>query len=121
MALKREVSLGVGLATMALVWGIYSTALPSVLDVRAAQPDDRDAAGTERAASWTAAAAVAGVSLIAKDPTVFILGGGMVIVLSWWHRHANQYNPSIGSAVMPSSRAVMANQNGADAGYTPGG
>jgi hypothetical protein len=121
MALKREVSLGVGLATMALVWGIYNSALPSVLDVRSGQPDDKDAAGTERAASWTAAAAVAGVSLIAKDPTVFVLGGSMVVILAWWHRHANQYNPSLGSAVMPSSRAVMAASMNSDAGYTPGG
>src|SRR6185369_13477202 len=78
MALKREVSLGVGLATAALVWGIYNSALPSIADVRVSQPDDPDAAAVERAATWTAAAAVAGVSLISRDPTVFVLGGSMV-------------------------------------------
>lgn len=121
MALKREFSLGVGLATAALVWGIYSTALPSIADVRVSQPNDRDAAAAERAASWTAAAAVAGISLIAKDPTVFVLGGSMVVVMSWWHRHSNQYNPSLGSAVMPSTRAVMSNAMNSGAGYTPSG
>lgn len=121
MALKREVSLGVGLATAALVWGIYNSALPSVADVRVGQPNDADAASVERAASWTAAAVVAGVSLIAKDPTVFVLGGSMVVVLSWWHRHANHYNPSLGSAVTPSSRSIMSNAMNADAGYTPAG
>jgi hypothetical protein len=43
-----------------------------------------------------AAAAVAGVSLLSKDPTVFVLGGGMIVALSWWHRHANHYDAAIG-------------------------
>jgi len=121
MALKREVSLGVGLATAALVWGIYNSALPSIADVRVNDPDDRDVAATERAASWTAAAVVSGISLIAKDPTVFVLGGSMIVVMAWWHRHANAYNPSVGSAVMPSSRQVQNDSMSVGAGYTPAG
>lgn len=95
MALKREVSLGVGLATAALVWGIYNAALPSLAETRVSAPHDVDLAATERAATWTAAAAVAGVSLLSKDPTVFVLGGGMVIALAWWHRHSNHFDASI--------------------------
>ena len=116
MALKREVSLGVGLATAALVWGIYNSALPSIADVRVSQPNDPDASATERAATWTAAAAVAGVSLISRDPTVFVLGGSMVIVLSWWHRHANAYNPSLGSATVPSVGPLTGDMS---EGYAP--
>jgi hypothetical protein len=115
--LKREVSLGVGLATAALVWGIYQGALPTLAEGRVSDPQDRDLAGAERAASWTAAAAVAGVSLIAKDPTVFILGGSMVVALAWLHRHANHNNPMTGAAsYTPSSRQVSAEINSADAG-----
>jgi hypothetical protein len=119
MALKREVSLGVGLATAALVWGVYNTALPSIADVRVGAPGDRDIAASERTATWTAAAAVAGISLLAKDPTVFVLGGSMVVALAWWHRHSNQYNPSTGGAFTPSSADVMGASMATDAGYTP--
>jgi hypothetical protein len=121
MALKREVSLGVGLATAALVWGVYNTALPSVADVRVGEPQDRDIAASERTATWTSAAAVAGVSLLAKDPTVFIIGGAMVVTLAWWHRHANHFNPSLGSATTPSSRQVQAEEMTVGAGYSPAG
>jgi hypothetical protein len=119
MALKREVSLGVGLATAALVWGVYNTALPAVADVRVGQPQDPDIAASERTATWVSAAAVAGVSLISKDPTVFVLGGTMVVALAWWHRHANHFNPAVGSSTTPSSRQVMSELNAMGAGYSP--
>lgn len=119
MALKREVSLGVGLATAALVWGVYNSALPSIADVRVGSPGDGDIAASERTATWTAAAVVAGVSLLAKDPTVFVLGGAMVVTLAWWHRHSNMHNPSLGSSFIPSAANVMGAAMDADAGYTP--
>lgn len=118
--MKREVSLGVGLATAALVWGIYNSALPSIADVRVGDPGDRDADAAERVAAWTSAAVVSGVSLIAKDGTVFVLGASMIIALSWWHRHSNQYSPSLGMATLPSSRQIMNEMNSQDAGVSPG-
>ncbi len=118
MALPRQASLGVGLATAALVWGVYNVALPTVADSRVGAPGDADLAGAERAASWASAAAVAGVSLLAKDPTVFIIGGSMVVFMAWWNRHANHHDSSLGSAVMPSSRQVMDPMT-ADTGYSP--
>ena len=105
--MRREVSLGVGLATAALAAGVYNLSLPSVVEARVNEPGDSHLASTERTATWTAAAVVAGVSLISKDPTVFILGGSVVIGLAWWHRHANHFNPATGSSVLPSSRQVM--------------
>lgn len=121
MALKREVSLGVGLATAALVWGVYNSALPSIAEARVSAPSDNDLNAAERTATWTSAAVVAGVSLLAKDPTVFVLGGAMVVVLAWWHRHSNMVNPMTGLANIPSSRQVMNEINTANAGYTPAG
>jgi hypothetical protein len=121
MALKREVSLGVGLATAALVWGIYNSALPSVAEARVSSPHDSDLSGTERAAAWTAAAAVAGVSLLSRDPTVFVLGGGMIVVLSWWHRHANHFDAQIGMIGQSGMASGKTGSNGmVDAGgYLP--
>ncbi len=105
--LPREASLGVGLATAALVWGIYQTALPSIAEQRVSDPDDSDLHAAERGAMWTATAAVAAVSLLSKDTTVFVLGGAMVIAMSWWNRHANHFNAALGSSVVPASRLVM--------------
>lgn len=119
--LKRETSLAVGLATAALVWGVYNGALPSVAATRATPANDGHLSSTERAATWTAGAVVAGVSLIAKDPTVFIMGGSMVVALAWWHRHANATDPTMGSAVLPTSRQVMSEVNAQGAGSSPAG
>lgn len=118
MALGREVSLGVGLATAALVWGIYQYGLPSMADVRIQKANDRDLDAAERAAAWQSAAIVAGVSLIARDATVFVLGGSMIVGLSMWARHSNSVDPHRGSSVIPSSRMVMA-ESAADTGYVP--
>lgn len=96
--LKPETSLGVGLATAVLVFAIFQNATPSIADIRVSEEQDPDIDSAERLASWTAAGAVAGISLIARDPTVFVLGGSMVVAMAWWHRHANQVNPLTGKA-----------------------
>jgi hypothetical protein len=99
MALRTpEVSIGVGLATMTVVYSIYQGALPSVADVRSLDAHNGDVEAAERLAGWTAAGVVAGISLLAKDGTVFILGGSMVVVMAWWHRHADAVMPAEGKA-----------------------
>lgn len=99
MALKPEVSIGVGLATVAVAYGTYAHFMPAVTDARVADPNDPVLAASERSATWTAAAIVAGISLIAKDPTVFVMGGATVLILAWTHRHANMVDPATGKAV----------------------
>lgn len=99
MALKPEVSLPVALATATIVYGIYSNGMPPVVDIRTAPQNHPDVDSAERAAAWTSAAVVAGISLIAKDATVFIIGGAMVVAMSWWHRHASNVNPDWSMAV----------------------
>lgn len=96
MALRPEVSLPVGLATAAVVWVVYDHALPSITDTRVGGHDDTHLWQTEKQASLVSIAVVGGISLLAKDPTVFIIGGAMTIALSWWHRHANMVDPSTG-------------------------
>lgn len=98
MALKAETSLTVGLATAAVVYSVYSNALPTVADIRVGDANDDHIARAEQLAAWTAAGVVAGVALIAKDPTVFVMGGTMVVALAWWHRHANAVDPISGLA-----------------------
>lgn len=119
MPLPRQVSLGVGLATAALVWGVYNTALPSVAEARVSAPNDADLAATERAASWTAAAVVAGVSLLSKDPTVFVIGGSMVVALAWWHRHSNHFNAAQGKLQPNPAPRAQTNGMTESSGYMP--
>ena len=96
--LKPEISLTVGLATAVLVFAIYQQATPSIADIRVGDELDPDIEDAERVASWTAAGTVAAVSLLAKDATVFILGGSMVIAMAWMTRHADAVNPLTGRA-----------------------
>lgn len=100
MNLKPEVSLGVGLATAAVVGGVYVNALPTLAEVRISKPQDQDLEAARKVAAWTSAAIVGGISLLAKDPTVFIVGGAMVIITDWWYRHANVVNPMWGKATV---------------------
>jgi hypothetical protein len=53
--LKPEVSIGVGLATAAVVYGVYSTALPSVADVRSLPSQTGDTVAAEKTAAWMSA------------------------------------------------------------------
>lgn len=101
--LKPEVSIGIGLATATVVYGIYQTSLPSVIDARMSSTGDANLHGSRKTATWTAAAVVAGVSLISKDPTVFLIGGAMVIALDWWYRHAAEVNPATGKTSGPAT------------------
>ena len=105
MALKMEFSVMAGLATATVVYGVYQAAMPSVADARSLEPNNRDLAAAERTASWVSAGVVSGVSLIARDPTIFIIGGITVIGLAWMHRHANAVNPT-SSRAAPSMPAV---------------
>lgn len=96
--LKPEVSIPVALATGVMVFAIFQNATPPYVDQRAAPANDPDLSKSNKMATWTAAGAVSVVSLIAKDPVVFMLGGAAVIVMSWWGKHGNAVNPLTGRA-----------------------
>lgn len=98
MALKPEASLMVALATGTIVYAIYSSALPTVADVRSVDQMNQDVDAAEKQATWTAAAVCAGISLVSRDPNPFIFGGLVTVVLAWTHRHANMVNPLTGKA-----------------------
>lgn len=93
MALRPDASISAGLATVGLVYGVYQIQLPSVTDVRAAPPQDGHVQRSERTATWTAAALVSAVSLIARDMNIFVLGGSAVVAMAWYYRHADHVNP----------------------------
>ncbi len=116
--MKAETSVVAGLSVAALVYAIYSNATPSIADIRVAKPRDADIEAARKLAAWTSAGVVAGVSLIAKDGTIFVLGGAMIIALDWWHRHANEVTPLTGRATAPDMVPVETEMNAeSDYGY----
>jgi hypothetical protein len=101
MALKPEVSLGMAAATATIVWAIYDHNMPKAVDTRASASNNPAVDSQRRVASVTAAGVVAGISLLAKDPTIFIVGGSMVIALDWTHRHANVVDSTTNKVPQP--------------------
>jgi hypothetical protein len=108
MSLKPETSLTVGLATAALVWAIYQSHMPALADVRAANPNNTAVESTRKVATWEAAGIVAAISLIAHDPTVFVIGGAMVVILDFSHRSANVTSPATNQVVTSAQPTVPA-------------
>ncbi len=119
MALKPESSIIGGLALASVVYGVYSQATPTIADIRTAPPNDPDIASARKLAAFSTAAVVGGVSLIAQDKTMFIMGAAMIVMLDWWHRHANLVDPATARATAPMIASVSTQMNDADDyGYT---
>lgn len=103
--MKPEFSVMTGLATATVVYGIHLNSTPTAADLRSLDANNADISKSERIATWTGAGLVAGVSLIARDPTIFIIGGSMVVAMAWIHRHANAVNPVTGT-MKPSAEGT---------------
>jgi hypothetical protein len=115
--MKPEVSIAMGLAVGALVGMIYQHAMPSLVDHRVGDPEDDTARKAERTAAVTSAAIVIGTALVAKDPTVFVIGGSVLIGFSLWHKHANLVQPLTGRATAPPAMDVDNNPMAGDMVY----
>lgn len=108
--LKPEASIGVGLATVAVVYGIHVNFTPTMADMQSLPAGNADVDGAERKATWLSAAVVAGVSLLAKDPTIFVLGSAAAVALAWMSRQATwTESKSAALAVSPGQSATSAN------------
>lgn len=116
MALKPEASLGVSLATAAVVYATYTNMTPPIADIRSLDPNNTDIAKSERLATWTSAGVVAGISLLARDATIFVIGGAMVVAMAWAHRHANRVDQTKDAA-----RQLLPTQTAGPIGNTPSG
>lgn len=90
MSLKPDAEISIALATGVAAYSAYQFALPSMADVRSLEPNNTDIQSSERVAAWTAAGIVSVISLITKSPSVFMVGGLVVIATSWTVRHADQ-------------------------------
>jgi hypothetical protein len=94
--LSGENSIIASLATVALVVGIYSMKVGPVSDVHATEANDGNMAASVKKAGWESVVAVAGVTLLARDPNVAILGGAAIIAEELLYRHALMAHPQTG-------------------------
>ena len=108
MSLKPEISIPAALALGVAVYGIFQVNLPNITEVRAADVQNKDIESAERAATWEAGGLVAVLSLIAKDPTLFLVGGAITIGMAWKYRHANHVHPMTGRATGAVTGAQLA-------------
>jgi hypothetical protein len=110
VSLKPEVSIGTGLAVSAIVYAIHSNFTPSMADMQGLPAGNADVDAAERKATWLSAGVVAGVSLLAKDPTIFVIGSAATIALAFFSRHATWTESKTGAAVgQPGQSAVSGN------------
>jgi hypothetical protein len=125
VALKPEASVMAGLAVAGVVFSIHSNFTPSQADMQGLPSGNKDVDDNERKATWLAIGVVSGVSLLAKDPTIFVMGSAMTIAMALFTRRAvwtdgvtNIVNPGVGtSAVSPDSLAAGPQMTPTDA-YT---
>lgn len=99
MSLKPSEEFQISAIVAALVYGIYQLNAPNLADVRASRAGTGDAAhvhGSVKEAAWTAAVVVAGLAILAKSPTIFVVGGVVNTAEAWKYYHANVTNPSTG-------------------------
>ena len=102
--LSGENSIIAALATAALVIGIYNMKVGPVSDVHASDAGDGNLAASVKKAGWEAVVAVAGLTLLANDANIAILGGAAVIAEELSYRHAMMTNPASGQIqVTPAS------------------
>jgi len=114
--MKPEISLGVGLAVGTAVLAIHTIATPTMADTRTLDAGNKDVAASERTATWMSAGLVATVSLVARDPMIFIVGGLMTVGVAWWSRHANSLSPITSALPHLGGAGASANSAPADAG-----
>lgn len=106
MALKPEFSVMGGLAVGAIVFAIHAQATPTQTDIAALPAGLPDIDDAERKATILSAGVVAGVSLIAGDPTIFVIGAGIDIAMALWTRHNNYKVSTAGKYLAPDQSAA---------------
>ncbi len=105
MALKPDQEIIVGALTAVAVYGIFQLNAPNLADVKASAPGGGASMNTHKSvktAVWTSAILVSGLGLLAKDPTIYIIGALVTVVEGWKYYHANATGTG-GAVVAPGS------------------
>lgn len=108
MALKPNDSIIVAALTAVGVFLIFQHTAPNLADVKASAPGGAASMNTHSSVKMAiveSAALVAGVAILAKDPTVYILGGLVTVVEGWKYLHANATDGK-GNVVAPGANTT---------------
>ena len=105
--LKPGESVGVAMGTGAIVFGVYSAHLPSLVDTKSAKPHNTQVNQSLKVSAFTSAAIIGGVTLITRDVTPLIIAGTVMVLVHVSHAKANASNPATGKvAPMPAASAT---------------
>lgn len=104
--LKPEGSVVAGIATIGAVYGLYQLNVGTVAEAHAT-PDNHPALETSRRkAGYSSLVLVAGLSLLTKDATIFILGCATIIGMEIAYRHGIMVDPLSGKMMNPNPAAA---------------
>lgn len=106
--LKPNEQIIVSAAVATSVYGIFQLNAPNLSDVKASAPGGAASVNTHRSvktAVWTSAILVAGLGLLAKDPTIYVVGGLLTTVEAWKYYHAN-CTDGMGGVIAPGANTT---------------
>jgi hypothetical protein len=110
MALAPEASVLGGLAVAGVVYSIHSNFTPTVADMQGLPSGNKDVDKSERQATWLSIGIVSGISLLAKDPTIFVIGSAATVAIAFLSRHATWTDTATGLVSPgPAQSAASAN------------
>jgi len=110
VALAPEASILGGLAVGGVVIGIHQVAKPSQADIQALPAGTPDIDRANKTATWMSVLAVCGISLMAKDPGIFIIGSAVTVGMKLWSDHSNFTESVMGRYLSPSEAASAGTQ-----------
>jgi hypothetical protein len=110
VALAPEASILGGLAVAGVVVGIHQVAKPATADIQALPAGTPDIDRANKTATWFSILAVSAVSLMARDPGIFIIGSGATVAMKLWGDHANWTESVMGRYLSPSEAASAGTQ-----------
>ena len=111
MALSKEYSLMGALAVAAVVIAVHATFTPTTADIQGMPAGTPDIDSAERKATLLSAGTVAGISLLAKDPTIFVVGSAVTVAMALTTRKANWPESIGGKFLSPSEQASAGSAN----------
>jgi hypothetical protein len=89
ISLKPTDELIVSATGIAIVYAIFNGSTPNLADVRADQKGNTNTHAATKMAAITSIAAIGALSLVGKSPTVFTVGGAMILFETWKMHFAN--------------------------------
>jgi hypothetical protein len=103
---KPEGSMIAGLAVVGLVIANYNLHNGTAASAAATDAWDGNLQASTKKAGYSSLALVAGISLLARDPNILILGGAAIIAMQSSYIHSIAVHPQTGQVIAPSPTAA---------------